>query len=83
MLNELRFYQSFLSPDSDVVVREGKVEMSNREHMEDFLDYLEDMMTLMGCPYCQSFNVKILDFAGNKVQLCSDCGREIILPPAN
>ncbi|HEX9746035.1 MAG TPA: hypothetical protein VGB30_11480 [bacterium] len=82
MLNDLRFYQSFLSPDGDVV-RDGKVDMSQKEHMEDFLDYLEDMMTLVGCPYCQSFNVKSLDFAGNRVQFCSDCGREHILPPAN
>ena len=82
MLNDLRFYQSFLSPDSDVV-RDGKVDMSGKERMEDLLDYLEDMMTLVGCPYCQSFNVKILDFAGNKIQICSDCGREFILPPAN
>jgi transposase-like protein len=82
MLNDLRFYQNFLSPDSDVV-RDGKVDMSRQERMEDLLDYLEDMMTLVGCPYCQSFNVKILDFAGNKIQICSDCGREHILPPAN
>jgi transposase-like protein len=83
MLNELRFYQSFLSPDSDMAVRDGKVDMSHQEHMEDFLDYLEDMMTLVGCPFCQSFNVRILDFAGNKLQICSDCGRESLLPPAN
>jgi hypothetical protein len=82
MLNDLRFYQSFLSPDSDVI-RDGKVDVSNQERMEDFLDYLEDMMALVGCPFCQSFNVKILDFAGNKIQVCSDCGREYILPPAN
>lgn len=82
MLNELRFCQSLLSPDSEVV-RDGKVDMSSGEGMEDFLEYLEDMMTLVGCPHCQSFNVKSLDFAGSKVQICSDCGREIILPPAN
>ena len=82
MLNELRFYQSFLSPDSEPV-RDGKVDVSSQERMEDFLDYLEDMMTLVGCPYCQSFNVKIVDFAGNKIQVCSDCGRQHILPPAH
>ena len=82
MLNDLRFYQSLLSPDGDVV-RDGKVDMSNEERMEDLLDYLEDMMTLVGCPYCQSFSVKILDFAGQKIQLCSDCGRQHILPPPN
>ena len=82
MLNDLRFYQSLLSPDGDVV-RDGKVDMSNEERMEDLLDYLEDMMTLVGCPYCQSFNVKILDFAGQKIQVCSDCGRQHILPPPN
>jgi hypothetical protein len=82
MLNDLRFYQSLLSPDGDVV-RDGKVDMSNGERMEDLLDYLEDMMTLVGCPYCQSFNVKILDFAGQKIQVCSDCGRQHILPPPN
>jgi hypothetical protein len=82
MLNELKFYQSFLSPDSDVIL-DGKEDVSNQERMEDFLEYLEDMMALVGCPYCQSFNVKILDFAGNRIQLCSDCGREHILPPAN
>ena len=82
MLNDLRFYQSFLSPDNDVV-RDGKVVMSSQERMEDFLEYLEDMITLVGCPYCQSFNVKLLDFAGNKIQICSDCGREDILPPVN
>jgi len=82
MLNDVRFYQSLLISEDDVV-RDEKVDMSKREHMEDFLDYLEDMMALVGCPYCQSFNVKILDFAGNKVQVCSDCGRQIILPPSN
>lgn len=82
MLNELRFYQSFLSPDSELV-RDGKVDVSDQERMEDFLEYLEDMMTLVGCPYCQSFNVKIVDFAGNKIQICSDCGRQHILPPAH
>ncbi|MCX6645819.1 MAG: hypothetical protein NTY09_05635 [bacterium] len=82
MLNDLRFYQSLLSPDGDVV-RDGKVDMSNGERMEDLLDYLEDMMTLVGCPYCQSFNVKMLDFAGQKIQVCSDCGRQHILPPPN
>jgi len=82
MLNDLRFYQSLLSPDSDVI-RDGQVDMSSKEHMEDLLDYLEDMMALVGCPYCQSFNVKILDFAGSKIQICSDCGRQHILPPPN
>ncbi len=82
MLNDLRFYQSLLISE-DEVVRDGKVDMSNQERMEDLLDYLEDMMALVGCPYCQSFNVKILDFAGNKIQVCSDCGRQHILPPPN
>jgi len=82
MLNDLRFYQSLLSPDYEVV-RDGKVDVSSQERMEDLLDYLEDMMTLVGCPYCQSFNVKILDFAGNKIQVCSDCGRQQILPAPN
>jgi hypothetical protein len=82
MLNDLRFYQSLLSPDGEVV-RDGKVDMSNGERMEDLLDYLEDMMTLVGCPYCQSFNVKILDFAGQKIQICTDCGKQHILPPPN
>jgi transposase-like protein len=82
MLNDLRFYQSLLSPDRDVV-RDGNLDMSSDERMEDLLDYLEEMMSLVGCPYCQSFNVKILDFAGNKIQICSDCGRQHILPPPN
>jgi len=82
MLNDLRFYQSLLLPDSEVV-RDGKVDVASDERMEDLLDYLEDMMALVGCPYCQSFNVKILDFAGSKIQICSDCGRQTILPPPN
>ncbi len=82
MLNDLRFYQSLLSPDGDVV-RDGKVDVSKEERMEDLLEYLEDMMSLVGCPFCQSFNLKILDFAGKKIQVCSDCGRQHILPPPN
>jgi hypothetical protein len=82
MLNDLRFYQSLLSPANEVV-RDGNLDMSGDERMEDLLDYLEEMMSLVGCPYCQSFNVKILDFAGNKIQICSDCGRQHILPPPN
>ena len=82
MLNELRFYPTFLSPDSDLV-RDGKVSLSTQERMEDFLDYLDDMMTLMGCSYCQSFNVKVFDFAGSRIQLCLDCGRQEILTPSS
>jgi hypothetical protein len=82
MLNDMRFYQSLLLPDGDVV-RDGKVDVSSQERMEDLLDYLEDMMALVGCPFCQSFNVKMYDFAGNKIQICSECGRQTILPPPN
>ncbi|MFH1676716.1 MAG: hypothetical protein ABIC40_06790 [bacterium] len=82
MLNDLRFSTNLLTPDGDVV-RDGKVDMAPNDQIEDFLDYLEDMISLVGCPYCQSFNVRILDFQGKKVQICTDCGRQHFLPPAN
>ncbi len=51
--------------------------------MGEFLDYIEDMSLLLGCPNCRSFNVQESRLAGRKVQICADCGQWVEVPPVN
>jgi hypothetical protein len=49
----------------------------------EFLDYVEDMSLLLGCPSCRSFNVRELMMSGVRIQVCDDCGFSMPVPPAN
>jgi hypothetical protein len=51
--------------------------------MDAFLDYIEDMSLLLGCPNCRSFNVKEAKFGGRRVLFCNDCNQWVEIPPVN
>jgi hypothetical protein len=49
----------------------------------EFLNYIEDMSILLGCPRCRSFSVKEIMLSGTRLQVCEDCGYTVMVPPAN
>ena len=51
--------------------------------MVEFLDYIDDMSLLLGCPNCHSFNVREGTSCGRRIQICNDCDHWIELPRVN
>ena len=49
----------------------------------EFLDYIEDMSLLLGCPKCRSFDVRDVIMCGVKMQVCDECGFTERAPKAN
>jgi hypothetical protein len=51
--------------------------------MAEFLNYLDEMSLLLGCPLCRSFNMRENLVGGRKIQVCLDCGHWVEAPPVN
>jgi hypothetical protein len=51
--------------------------------LEELLDFIEDMIMMAGCPYCDSLNTKVIETDLGRILLCLDCGHQEMLPPPN
>ena len=49
----------------------------------EFLDYIEDMSLLLGCPNCRSFDVQEVMVTEISVRVCNECGHTEHGPPPN
>ncbi len=49
----------------------------------EFLDYIEDMTLMLGCPKCRSFDVRESMMCGVKMLVCGDCGFTDRAPKVN